>query len=608
MKLENGYIYGIIGSNGCGKTTGMDQLFLKNYNNQLIYIKQNNYLINSYNIEENLKFMDYDFKNNSINKRLELDKIRKLYPLQVSLGQRQMVAIIGALYSQSNWIIFDETFSGINKENLLFLLEICKKYVSQYNKTICIITHQKLILNYCDEIINFDDGIPEIELSNIKPKKRRNVKFNDIFIYQKKKILKQVIISIILATCFLFFSLTAYYRNRIYTSINQKVSKGLSTETFILNNTDIYHPYYQNYDIYYSSISTDQVDKLKNIEGLDDFQAYIPFLLEMKENKNNKKYFDPIYIILDNKSEKYDLEIDKQYFINPYTTYSQMEESLKFRTSHNNGIILSQWFCNQIDIDYKRLEDIKIEIAFSIPISQKATLDGMQTAIIDNNGDVEDWRDIKGREIAYQEITMCFPIKGVLDENSAFIARDSCFAFLDQKTMQSIFEKYNQNYIPNAYFAQIQDIGNYEQIQSQVERISPTLELYSSFDISQVSDVMMNFVQILSSVSVILICLFLIITLYTIIMQRKSRFCEYEKLMCHGYHIKDCFEWIFKKYFLDTVLFSFIYLIIFNLCNLYLNYMRYPLISIELNLFTFPILLILLVPIGVDIYTLHKKF
>lgn len=608
MRIEKGYIYAIIGNNGCGKTTLMNQLFLKNHNKELTYIKQNDYLIDQFNIEENLKLMNYDCQNQEINKLLKLDKIRKLYPSQVSLGQRQMIAIICALYNQNEWIIFDETFSGINKNHLSFLLDLCQKFVDNHHKTILIVTHQKDIIDHCDKMIDFYNGVPQIEPIEINDKQRSHVPIKKLLTYQKRSCFKHLIILTILAACFLFVSLTAYYRNMIYDSINEKISKNMSTETFIMNNTDIYHPYYQQYDIYYSSVTTEQLNKLKNIKGLENFQPYIHFSIESQRTNTHEIYYDPIYFITDGQKEKKTLAVDNGYTIEPYTSYSKIKESIQYQTSHDDGIILTKWFCEQMNIDYNYLDNMQIQMSVSIPIAQTETKDGMQTSIIGEDGQAEEYKNIKGREIEYKEIEMTFDIKGVLDQDGPFVTREWAFALLPQESMQSLFEQYNQNYVPNAYFAKIQDIGQYENIQQQVERISPTLEFYCAYSLYQVSDTMFNFINMLSMIVFIPLCLFLIITVYTIFMQRKSRLYEYEKLLAYSFHIKTCFEWIIKKYLLDMALFLFIYLILFQICYLFLNYNHYPLIEIELYTFIFPILFICVIPLGVDIYALHKKY
>ena len=114
MKIDKGKIYAVVGENGCGKTTFFNQLFKKYHNKKIIHIQQNDLLIKDLNIKSHLELVHYNFNNDELNQLLNLDKIKKLYPSQLSLGQRQIVAVIYAIYSGNDYIIFDETFSALD--------------------------------------------------------------------------------------------------------------------------------------------------------------------------------------------------------------------------------------------------------------------------------------------------------------------------------------------------------------------------------------------------------------------------------------------------------------------------------------------------------------
>lgn len=608
MKIETGKIYAIIGPNGCGKTTFVNKLFYQHINKQIIYIQQNHFLNEHLNIKNNLKFHHYSFQNQQINTLLDLDHIQKLYPSQILLGQRQMVAIICALsHPYNEFIIFDETLSGLNQQHLKDFFQLCQKSVHDHHHTILIVTHQKEVIEHCDEIINIQDEIPTIELSQFHDKPRHHISFKNIFMFQEKHWIKHLILTILLSLCFLFLSLTAYYRSMIEQSINRNITKYMSSEVFIFNNTNIYHPYWGNYDIYYSSISSSQIEKLQNIDGLSSFQSFIPFCLQIKHDQDHY-YYEPLYLIENNQKAKKEITILSEYSIHPYTSYSRMDESILYPTSHQDGIILSHAFCEQIGIDEQNLENIQIEMTVAVPISQKDAENPMQTSLLDENGEIIENKDIEGRDITYQEITMTFWIKGILDEDGPFISKGYAFGYLPQEIMQDIYEEVNIDYMPNAYFAKITDILQYPAIQKQVEQILPTLEFYCVYNLFSVPDITAHFIRTLSVISIIPLCLFLIITGYTILIQKQSRIRDYQQLLTSGYHIRMCFEWIYKKYIVDFCLFMMIYLGVFYVCQFILKQINYPLIHQNIYLLLIPLLLICVIPIGVDIYALHKKY
>ena len=180
MRIKQGKIYAVVEKNGCGKTTLMNQIFLQHHHQKIVYIQQNNFLIEQYTIEKNLQFFGYNFQNQQINRLLELQEIGQLYPSQVSLGQRQMAVIVGALYSESEVIIFDETLSGLNHDILNFLFPLCQKISLQENKTILIVTHQKEIIDQCDEVIDIENQDIKLELDFLSPKKHSKISWKDI--------------------------------------------------------------------------------------------------------------------------------------------------------------------------------------------------------------------------------------------------------------------------------------------------------------------------------------------------------------------------------------------------------------------------------------------
>lgn len=603
MKIDKGKIYAVVGENGCGKTTFFNQLFKKYHNKKIIHIQQNDLLIKDLNIKSHLELVHYNFNNDELNQLLDLDRIKKLYPSQLSLGQRQIVAVIYAIYSGNDYIIFDETFSALDQVSLYTLLELCQKQVIHLNKTIFIVTHQQDIIDQCHTVIHFDNKCNNFELSSLDNKEIKHISLKEVFQFQERHWIKHLLTLFILALCLLFISLTFEIKNHIYSQINSNISKHMSTETFILNNTNIYHSYGGTYDIYYSSITADEYQQLTEINELTDFKAFIPFSIEPKR-KNNEIYFEPIYIISNNTEKQINLDTNSIYYIHPYTSYSRMNESILYQTSHQDGMILNKNFCNQLGIELKDLENTTIKMTISIPVSQTVSHDGMSVAVDNEN----DYRNIEGREIEYQEISMTFAIKGILDEEGPFIARDYAIGFLDIDVMNNLFEKVNINYQPNAYFAQISNIDQYENIQNKIETILPTLEFYTIYDLFKISNITAHSIHMLSIISMIPSLLFIFIILYTIIIKRKSRLSFYDKLICLGYHTKMCITWIFKKYIFDICLFLLIYFILFLLGHYVLLFIHYPPIQLNMIYIMSSFLLICIIPIGVDYYALHKKY
>ena len=74
--------------------------------------------------------------------------------MNISGGQRQRIGVARCLYYDKEIIIFDEATAGLDKTTENNLL---KTIMQISNKTIIIISHNKSIINNCDDFIDLDD-------------------------------------------------------------------------------------------------------------------------------------------------------------------------------------------------------------------------------------------------------------------------------------------------------------------------------------------------------------------------------------------------------------------------------------------------------------------
>lgn len=101
----------------------------------------------NFNVEELLKLFN-----------LEIDTEEEITDKdpEFSTGQNQRLALIQALMSQKEVLLFDESFSNIDKENFNIILP----YILSLDKTIIIISHtlNNEHLNKFDKLINIKNG------------------------------------------------------------------------------------------------------------------------------------------------------------------------------------------------------------------------------------------------------------------------------------------------------------------------------------------------------------------------------------------------------------------------------------------------------------------
>ena len=179
-KFDKGKVYGLIGASGSGKST------LINLITRLYDAKQGNIFINKVpvqkfekgTINKEIKYIGQNelFQNknktirefiatgNDIDER-EFQEIVASYlagvksidqtisKLGLSPGEIRTLIMIQAIYSNESVLLLDEIFSGVDTKKVESLL----KKIKEQNKLIIIITHEKEIMNLCDEIIDLKE-------------------------------------------------------------------------------------------------------------------------------------------------------------------------------------------------------------------------------------------------------------------------------------------------------------------------------------------------------------------------------------------------------------------------------------------------------------------
>lgn len=175
LSLEFGKIYGIIGKNGCGKSTftrcfiGVeksckDEIYLSGKklskrerlkNSSLVMQDVNHQLFTDEVLEEVRLGIDVDDKKiDEVLNGLNLSEYKERHPMSLSGGQKQRVAIASVLLKNSRYIFFDEPTSGMDYENMMRISKLIRTCKREDN-IILVISHDVEFLNHTvDDIID----------------------------------------------------------------------------------------------------------------------------------------------------------------------------------------------------------------------------------------------------------------------------------------------------------------------------------------------------------------------------------------------------------------------------------------------------------------------
>jgi len=168
ISFSMGNIYGIVGENGCGKSTFLramtglegnskDEILFKGYtmskNNRIknssLVMQDVNHQLFTGSVEEELnlgvKIPDKS-RTEEILSDLGLLEIKNRHPMSLSGGQKQRVVVASVLCKNSKFIFFDEPTSGMDYKNMIKISKLIKKMKND-NNIIFIVSHDVEFLN-----------------------------------------------------------------------------------------------------------------------------------------------------------------------------------------------------------------------------------------------------------------------------------------------------------------------------------------------------------------------------------------------------------------------------------------------------------------------------
>ena len=197
--VEKGEFLAIVGEYGSGKSTllnmigaldaptagkviidGKDIMAMKDDAATIFRRRNIGFIFQAFNlipeltVEQNIVFpllLDYqkpDKKHlDELLKVLNLENRRKHLPSQLSGGQQQRVAIGRALITRPSIILADEPTGNLDSKNSSEVIALLKDAARRYEQTIIMITHNRVIAQSADRILQVKDGVVT-DLGNVQ--------------------------------------------------------------------------------------------------------------------------------------------------------------------------------------------------------------------------------------------------------------------------------------------------------------------------------------------------------------------------------------------------------------------------------------------------------
>lgn len=199
FSVEKGEFLAIVGESGSGKSTllnmigaldaptsgkvivdGKDIMAMKDHAATIFRRRNIGFIFQAFNlipeltVEQNIVFpllLDYQKPNqkylDELLHSLNLENRRNHLPNQLSGGQQQRVAIGRALITRPSIILADEPTGNLDSKNSSEVIALLKDAARKYEQTIIMITHNRVIAQSADRILQVKDGVVT-DLGNVQ--------------------------------------------------------------------------------------------------------------------------------------------------------------------------------------------------------------------------------------------------------------------------------------------------------------------------------------------------------------------------------------------------------------------------------------------------------
>jgi len=157
--FETGKITSIFGPSGCGKTSLLNLICEEAI--KVSYVFQEDKLMPWLSVEDNIKLVCEDEE--AIKRALDIVKMsdyKSHYPKELSGGMKRRVALVRAFVHESDLLLMDEPFKGLDNQLKYEIIEAFLDLHRQVARTVLMVTHDEKVAKKVSHKILYVKGLP----------------------------------------------------------------------------------------------------------------------------------------------------------------------------------------------------------------------------------------------------------------------------------------------------------------------------------------------------------------------------------------------------------------------------------------------------------------